>query len=585
MIAPNYAELILDDLFNDIIENKKISTVFQPIISLRDGMVFAYEALSRGPENTEFYSPVKLFEHAEKLNKSWELESLCRTVAIETISRITSNERLFLNVNPQIMHDKKFRHGFTREFLKKYDMSPENIIFEITEKGTVDNIRDFVLTVDHYKNQNYRIAIDDAGAGYSGLNMISDIQPHFIKLDMNLVRGIHQDTTRQALLKSFCEFASITNTHLIAEGIETKEELLKLIDIGIHYGQGYFLQKPLPQIMPISDEIIQCIREENKKKNHLFYKKPSDLYIRNISSFHKTLHPDIKLHQIHQMMITDLSSPGYCITEESNVLGVVTRVDLFKYLSSQYGYSLYANKPVKEIMSSSFLVVDEKESIKLVSQKAMNRPYDQVYDFITVKSDNHYFGIVTVKDLLEKTIEAEVNTAKHLNPLSELPGNILIEKKLQECIDSCGDTRIVYLDIDNFKSYNDVYGFENGDKLLKSFVQLLQKNINGTNDFIGHIGGDDFVVVTFGDDAEKKCIQLTLDFDGMVRDFYNPNDLKKGYITCKNRHGIEENFPLMSISIVVVNSKNYRNLHNLSEEIANLKNECKLMDGSNYLMG
>jgi diguanylate cyclase (GGDEF)-like protein len=570
---------------SEILNNRRVTTVFQPIISLRDGSIFAYEALSRGPLGSALHTPDKLFATAEKQEKTWELEQLCRTKAIETISKLKQDALLFLNVNPQIMHDRKFRQGFTREYLRTYDINPENIVFEITEKGTVDSVQDFIKTVDHYKNQNYRIAVDDAGAGYSGLNMISDVHPHFLKLDMNLIRNIHQDTTRQALLKSLSEFASLTNTYLIAEGIETKEELLKLIDIGIHYGQGFYLQRPQPQLLPLREDLIAAIRNENNKKNHLFYKKSSDLYIRNIANAQQTLSPDIRVSQVYELMKNELSSPGYCVTEHGRVIGVVTRNDLFRHLSGQYGYALYAQKPVKEIMRSDFLKVEDTESIKTVSRKAMSRPYEYLYDFIAVVTmpEDQYQGIVTVKDLLEKTIEAEVNTAKHLNPLSELPGNLLIEKKIQECIASCEGCSILYFDIDNFKAYNDVYGFENGDKLLRAFVQMLQKNFNGDGDFIGHIGGDDFMAVVDGEQSEKICIRLIGDFDREVQKFYNQNDRARGYITCKNRHGNEENFPLMTISIVIVNSKNYKTAHQMSEDIARLKKECKQLIGSNFI--
>jgi len=570
---------------DEILLKRQITTVFQPIISLRDASIFAYEALSRGPQGSPLHTPDKLFAAAEKHEKTWELEQLCRTTAIETISSLIQDKILFLNVNPQIMHDRKFRQGFTREYLRTYDIDPENIVFEITEKGIVDNIQDFIKTVDHYKNQNYRIAVDDAGAGYSGLNMISDVHPHFLKLDMNLIRNIHQDTTRQALLKSLSEFASLTNTHLIAEGIETKEELLKLIDIGIHYGQGFFLQHPQAQLLPLRDELITIIKNENNKKNHLFYKKSSDLYIRNISNSQQTISPDILVMQVYELMKKELSSPGYCVTDKGHVIGVITRNDLFRHLSGQYGYALYAQKPVKEIMRTDFLMVEDTESIKTVSRKAMSRPYEFLYDFITVVKtpDNEYHGIFTVKDLLEKTIEAEVNTAKHLNPLSELPGNILIEKKIQECITAGCSSSILYFDIDNFKAYNDVYGFENGDKLLRAFVQVLKKNVNGDGDFIGHIGGDDFMAVVDKAQAEKICIRLISDFENEVRKCYNQNDLARGYITCKNRHGNEENFPLMTISIVIVHCKNYKTPHQMSEEIARLKKECKQLVGSNFV--
>jgi GGDEF domain-containing protein len=213
-------------------------------------------------------------------------------------------------------------------------------------------------------------------------------------------------------------------------------------------------------------------------------------------------------------MITTL--PGFCITENDNLVGVITRHDLHLKLSGPYGYSLYANKHIKNIMSREFMCVDFKTPIDVVSKIAMQREQDKLYDFITITKDGKYYGIVTVKDLLEKTIQMEVLNAKHLNPLSELPGNLLIEQYLEHCITSKNDFCVLYFDIDNFKAYNDVYGFEKGDIVIKRMTELLKKIIP-RDEFIGHIGGDDFIAVLFiNKDIENLCKNIISEFDKVI---------------------------------------------------------------------
>jgi len=578
-------EYTLRERFLEVLENKRISTVFQPIVSLSDGSVYGYEALSRGPQNTDLQSPGVLFECADKYDKTWDLELLCRVKAIEAAGGIRTPFKLFLNVNPNIIHDAKFKQGFTKEYLSQYEINPENIIFEITEKGAVSNISDFICTIDNYKGQNYKIAIDDAGAGYSGLNMISDIHPHFIKLDMKLIRDIDKDVTKQLLIKSFAEFASLTNTYLIAEGIETKNELLKLIDIGVHFGQGYYLQRPNASLNPISGEVLLTINEENKKKHNLADKRSSDIFISNISTAQKGIEPDVLVLQVLELMEKDRSISGICVAREGYIVGTLTRRELYRRLSGRYGYTLFSKKTVENIMSTEFLCVDCHESIRTVSKKAMSRDFEKLYDFIAVTKDGKHYGIVTVKDLLEKTIQVEVNNAKHLNPLSELPGNVLIEKKLEEIIGLKSDYTVIYFDIDNFKAYNDVYGFENGDRIIKHLTQILKNNFQLDIDFVGHIGGDDFIAVIADKDVEAVCKKIIAEFDESVKLFYSQNDLDKGYITTKNRHGAEEDFPILSISIVSASGKGYETVYKMAEDIAKLKKLCKQNPGSNYLLG
>lgn len=510
----------MKELLVQIVSKQEIRTVFQPIISLRDGMLFGYEALSRGPENTPMHSPEMLFYYAQKYDMLWELELLCRTKALAAVHANGMRGRLFLNVNPNVMNDKKFEKGFTREYLKNFSIDPQNVIFEINEKAAVTNIVEFKKIVKNYKDQDYKIAIDDAGAGYSGLNMISDIHPHFLKLDMNLVRGIDQDFMKQALVKSMVEFSKLSNVLLIAEGIETRRELAKLIEVGVQYGQGFFIQRPAAALPPIKTEIKELVHDLNKKKNHLFGDRLSDIYIANIASSLLTLSPQILISQVYAMMKADANIPGFCITENGFVTGVITRDQLNAGLSSQYGYSLYYKKPVRELMSRDFMCVDVETPIDLVAKTAMQRTVDRLYDFITVTKGERYFGIVTVRDLLMKTIEIEIVNAKHLNPLTELPGNLMIEKHLEKCLKLQRPQHILYIDIDNFKPYNDVYGFEKGDMVLRTVTAILKQNIP-SDQFIGHIGGDDFIAVLQSGRTEEICNSILKQFDDSVINHYS----------------------------------------------------------------
>lgn len=567
-----------------ILQKRDITTVFQPIVSLRNGTVYGYEALTRGPLDSVLHLPDDMFESAEKYEKIWELELLCRSVALETFSHLDITEKLFLNVNPLVMNDAKFKEGFTKELLNARNIDSKNIIFEITERGAVHNINEFINVIDHYKKQEYQIAIDDAGAGYSGLNMISDIHPHFLKLDMKLVRKIDKDTVKQALIKGLLQFATLTNTFLIAEGIETEKELLKLIELGVHYGQGFYLQKPCAAILPLKEEITQLINVINAKKNQLLDRKITDLFICNISYAQKSLSSKILISQVYSLMEEDKNISGFCITDAERLIGVITRTKLYQCLSGQYGYSLYGKKTVDKIMCTDFLQVDYHESVEEVAKLAMAREPEKLYDFITIVCDEHYYGIVTVKDLLEKTIQVRENNAKHLNPLSELPGNIIIEKKLEESLAKSEKKAVLYFDMNDFKAYNDVYGFENGDKVLRLFSQILKKRIYKSNDFIGHIGGDDFMAVVEQEEADALCQFILDDFTKLLPDFYTQADLIKGFITTKNRHGIEEDFPLLSIAIAGVLNQNFQTVYQLAESASKIKKLCKQSGGNHYLL-
>jgi EAL domain-containing protein (putative c-di-GMP-specific phosphodiesterase class I) len=138
--------------------------------------------------------------------------------------------------------------------VQEYQLEPSDISFEITERIAPARPELFFNAINHYKNQNYMIAIDDVGSGFSGLNLIVDAKPNFIKMDMNLVRNIDKDTIKISLCRALVEFCKSAGIQLIAEGIETQEELITLIKLGVDYGQGFFIGIPRHAFEPIDTD-------------------------------------------------------------------------------------------------------------------------------------------------------------------------------------------------------------------------------------------------------------------------------------------------------------------------------------------
>ena len=567
-----------------IIREEAITPVFQPIVSLRDGSVLGYEALSRGPAGTEMESPDMLFQVAEAVREIWELERLCRTKALAAMQYAQVDAMLFLNVNPSVVEDVKFQKGFTRDYLGQFGIGPDRVIFEITERSACQNIEEFKRIISYYKGQQYKIAIDDAGAGYSGLNLITDLNPHYLKLDMQLIRGIDRDTVKQALVKSLQEFAKVTGTYLIAEGIETREELEKLIHIGVHYGQGYYIKRPAVGITGVPDDVLTTILDINGKKNHLYGYSLSDVYIGNLAYSAPSVNEQVLVQEAHTML-QHCGAQGFCVTSDGLVKGVVTRQAISEAVSGVYGFSLNAKKPVSGIMDREFLALDHQTPVPLAGKLAMARPDSKVYDFITVTRGGQYCGIVTIKDLLVKTIEIEVNNATQLNPLTSLPGNTLIERALSNMLYERREGCVLYFDIDNFKAYNDVYGFENGDRVIRHLAGCITQALP-EDQFLGHVGGDDFVAIAEPEEAEPICRSVIEAFDRTVLDFYSPEDAASGYILSRDRHGCEEQFPVVSISIAGVRSGTGRfsDIYALSAEASRVKKECKRIPGSKHII-
>jgi diguanylate cyclase (GGDEF)-like protein len=585
--AAAYAADSGKELMN-ILNNGEIRTVFQPIISLKDASLLGYEALSRGPHGSVLENPANLFDVARIHDKLWEVELLCRLKALENVSKLLRDTYIFINVDPAVINDEKFKAGFTKEFLRKYNIDSYNIIFEITEKSAVSDYKSFRAIIDHYKDEGYKIAIDDTGSGYSGLLLISEIHPHYIKLDMDLIRDIDKDGLKRSLIKTFCDFCLVTDIKLIAEGIETENELATLIDMGIDYGQGFFIQRPMEDIAPIGGGIKDLVGRLNTKRNKIYTGRPSKIAVGDIARKNKTIKPSALGCEVINEFEQKPLVYALPIVEKGKVIGLVMKENFFAKMGTKYGFTLYLNRPVSLIMNAHPLVVDCNKTIDMVSKMAMTRSEENLYDIIIVTEKNEYLGIVTVKDLLEKTTEIEINYAKHLNPLSGLPGNMLIEHKLTELIQSSSPFTIMYLDIDNFKAYNDVYGFENGDRMLQITAEAIKgcvsEGVAFEDCFIGHIGGDDFVVCVSGYEVEYLCEAIIDEFSRETRDMYVPEDLMHGCVRSRNGDGAKDKIRNVTISIACITNKNKEisDIYELSKTAARIKKDCKEKEGSNY---
>jgi EAL domain-containing protein (putative c-di-GMP-specific phosphodiesterase class I) len=230
----------------ELILKESIRTIYQPIVDFSRHEIIAYEALTRGPQGTEFENPYILFDAAVESNLLFELDRLCRKKALQNARGIKAEHKLFINCLPSMVLDPDFRDDFLKSLLDELLLNPFNIVFEITEREAIENYELFNKAVQYYKDLGFAIAVDDTGAGFSSLETVVELKPNFIKLDISLVRGIEKNILKQELIRAIQSLSAKMNSIVIAEGIETEAELNVLQQIGVTVGQGFLFAKPGP---------------------------------------------------------------------------------------------------------------------------------------------------------------------------------------------------------------------------------------------------------------------------------------------------------------------------------------------------
>lgn len=223
-----------------------ITMAFQPIINLSTGQVFAHEALVRGAGGE---SAGSLLARLNDDNR-YTFDQSCRVKALEWAARLQLPAMLSINFMPNAVYKAETCIRATLEAAQRYGFALERIIFEVTEQEQVQDIDHVAGILRAYRKQGFMTAIDDFGAGYAGLNLLVDFQPDLIKLDMHLIRGIDRDPVRQVLVESTLQMSRKLGIEVIAEGIETREELAVLRAFGIELFQGYLFAKPGFECLP-----------------------------------------------------------------------------------------------------------------------------------------------------------------------------------------------------------------------------------------------------------------------------------------------------------------------------------------------
>ena len=233
-------------MFQDLVLAEDVAILYEPIVNLTTREILGHEALVRGPWKSELHSPERLFQLAEETDLVFELDCLCRRTALRGARGLEAGRKLFLNCLPTAIHDPAFRGEVLQKTLEDLRLRPEDLVFEISERESIENFSIFREISDHYKALGFQIALDDTGVAYGSLEAVMELAPDFIKVDLSLVRGIDTDPPRQELLRALHAVAGKLGGQIIAEGIETPEELETLQGLGIPYGQGYLFGRAAP---------------------------------------------------------------------------------------------------------------------------------------------------------------------------------------------------------------------------------------------------------------------------------------------------------------------------------------------------
>ncbi len=552
-----------------------IEYAFQPIVNIHTGFCYGLEALLRNYEAAGFDSIGAFFDKAFEDRLLYRVDLMLREKALKKLSLLGWNRqiKLFFNLDNRVLDSENYRSGNTIELLSRYGLPRNALCFEISEKHEIHDPGEALRTLDVYRSQGFKIAVDDYGAGFAGLKLLYYAKPDFIKIDRFFISDISKDPNKRLFVSSIVNIAHLMGSVVIAEGVETRQEFFSCRDIGCDLIQGYFVAHPEIDICCLEHryKAIEELGEKDRRNGSSEDKQLIDMEIEDI----EPVECNCDIFDIFERFRSDQGVTFLPVVNDMDEpLGVICEDSLKQYVYSQFGTALLQNPAFGRTVSrfiSRYPIAD------------INTPAEKILEIysrndklegILIVENLKYRGFLSAHSLLKVLNEKNIAIARDQNPLSKLPGNTLIHEYVSQAIgDLESGYAFIYFDFDNFKPYNDKYGFRQGDRVILLFADMLKTRTQFPNRFAGHIGGDDFFMGVHGLPVErvlKNVLRIARQFQVDVESFYDPEAIRKGSITAENREGEQQTFPLLTVSAVILELPAGRKSRYSNEEISNI---------------
>ena len=559
----------------------KLDFAFQPIVNIHNGATYGFEALLRGHDVLGFSSIHLVFDMAWASGELPIIDRMLRRMALDKfrLSKLDRCARVFYNLDNRLL-DSNVPAGNDRiDDPGVTDM----LILEVSERHPVSDPDTASTRLREMRKSGLRIALDDFGAGYSGMQMLYHAEPDIVKIDRFFITDIDTCIRKQLFVNNLVTMAHQLGMLIIAEGVETEREYLQCRALGCDMLQGYFVQKPTREIeqmfdrYPHIDAVARSDRRRMHDDGHILKE-----HIQRVEPIRDMLDVDALLQRFRCDPELDFI-PVVDIYGEPR--GAVREKDLKDYVYSPFGISLL-RKLLVENASSIVKVMPVADSSQRIGKLLEYCAASQNPDGIILTRNGVYQGILTARSMLRILNEKELVDAREQNPLTRLPGNLRIAEYIASPTVDAGNRVFVYFDFDNFKPFNDAYGFRKGDLVILLFADILRDAALRFGAFVGHVGGDDFFAgFSIGTGKGPHTAEVVAIVKDMVarfaenaRSFYSAADRAAGGITMQNREGVERSYPCITVSAAVLEIPPTASLLTAEElvaMIAHLKTDAK----------
>lgn len=534
-----------------------VHVVYQPVFNLRTGGVLAVEALARPASG----SVRDLLRHAadtgQLIPTDYGLAALAIHLAAEHDSRVPLHVNL-LGVSVARAH---VAAGHLVEALRAAGRRPADVVLELNPPFSSVRWKAFARGVELLREQGFRIGVDGVGDGDAPLTLFGWPEIDCLKVDRSLTAGCARDDRMRATVRSLVRLCEDSDMQLIAEGVETGDELAALRGLGVNLAQGDLLRPPGRRpathvtIAPEDDPVAVAVEEPDRRSGP----RVTDLMHRAT-----TLPTSANSDEVRAAFADDDEASCVVLLDESGrPQGSIDRNRFLLAVTGPYGHALHAKRSAARLADKPRVVPVGASVFSLLDVLTGSTRARTGDDVIVVDAAHRCLGVVRAADLVRAVADTKVEQAAALNPLTRLPGSDSIDRAVTRHIHEGDVFAVCWVDIDAFKSVNDRFGFAAGDDLIRQIGRCLADAADGQQDVrVGHIGGDDFLFV------------VTLD-----------RLMSLGSRLIDGEWIVEDEHVTVSLASLVCSAGSVTSYHEASRLLAPLKKRAKEIEGSSWVVG
>lgn len=537
-----------------LIAERSLTPHFQPIVALQQASITGYESLIRGPQGSPLHSPDAIFSAARAGGCELELEVHCYWLALRAFARSGVDGRLFVNMSAAALFALAGEGpDAVMRFMRSVGLLPSRLVIELTEHTRVASFDALREALKPMRSLGVGLALDDFGDGHSSLKSWTELAPDFVKVDKHFVQGIHASNRHLEILRVFLYVAERFGGALIAEGIEHESDLTVLRDMGVANGQGYLLGRPVERPAAVSEAVSRALRSPKIAiLPEIKEARRGSVVAGSLMVDTHPVHPGMSCGELELLLESLDSIHAVPVVEDGRPLGIINKLTFLNSYGRLYHRELYGRRSCTRFMNAMPLMVEVDTPLESLYELIKGEDQSYLTDGFLITENGRYAGLATGERVVRALTEFRVEAARHANPLTSLPGNIPISEHIGRLLARRSTFVACYFDLSNFKPFNDVYGYWRGDEMIRLAAGTLVSCAGKHRDFVGHVGGDDFVVLFQSDDWEERCWRILGEFNERARSLYDEDARRVGQIFSEDRRGNPCAFPLTTLVIGAV---------------------------------